>query len=240
MNDSPSDSDKLAFFLKHAITPSNKSVYSPPYDSPIEDAFAFNIVKYLEKGVELIPQYEVITSRGKFILDFILKTPNKEIIAIECDGREYHDFFRDAFRDAFILKENDIDEIIRFTGKYINYYFEACLFFMLKYHPELFSLKGLINIETLAEMKKVTIPFPDYNIDKKFGAEDVRIHCLKVNYEESYVEDPFQSILVIRRVKDGFQGWQRFYDFAIENSHIKNIDDLVKTYEENTREKWSN
>jgi len=43
--------------------------YSPPYDSPSENKFAYNLVKYLEKDVELHPQYSIKTHKTTFHLD---------------------------------------------------------------------------------------------------------------------------------------------------------------------------
>ena len=57
--------------------------YDPPYDSPLEDIFAWNFVKYAGDMEALDKQVPVHTIAGTFILDFVAKLGG-EIIALEC------------------------------------------------------------------------------------------------------------------------------------------------------------
>ena len=67
------------------------SYYSPPYDSPIEDAFAYAITKYLADDVLLEKQVAVSTICGRFVVGFILSSPTISRIGIECDEREKYE-----------------------------------------------------------------------------------------------------------------------------------------------------
>jgi len=62
-----------------------KSAYSPPYDSPLEDDFAYNIFKLFDIDVRIIPQFEVKTICGTFRIDFVAET-SSGLIGFECDG----------------------------------------------------------------------------------------------------------------------------------------------------------
>lgn len=49
------------------------ATYDPPYDSPIEDLFAINAIKYLAKDCKLDKQVDVPTAFGTFRLDFVIE-----------------------------------------------------------------------------------------------------------------------------------------------------------------------
>ncbi len=102
-----------------------KPKFDPPYDSPIENDFAYNIVKYLDKGVIFDKQISVDTVCGRFRLDFIAHRSRRRI-GFECDGKEFHDndvgcSARDRWRDALILETGAVEVIYRFPGK------ESCI-----------------------------------------------------------------------------------------------------------------
>lgn len=65
-------------------------IYSPPYASPIENDFAWHIVKYLDESVSLLNQYPVETICGLFIVDFVAVTSEGRRVGFECDGKEFH------------------------------------------------------------------------------------------------------------------------------------------------------
>jgi hypothetical protein len=206
--------------------PLKEAVYKPPYDSPIEDIFAYNVVKYLMSDVELIPQYEVSTSRATFRLDFVLKNALGEKIAVECDGKEYHSYINDEWRDALILGESDIGEIFRFCGEDICFYLPVCLFSILKHHRFLFSQQGKINIITLAENINTEIEYI-YSANHGFENDCIEFCCRNLLYDD---ERAVRNTTIIRRVKKSSQYWMQLYKFAKENNHLKNIEELQKAY----------
>lgn len=217
--------------INRLVSSSNKPSYKPPYDSPIEDVFALNIVKYLNSYVKLIPQYKIETSKGVFRCDFALEISPYETILLECDGKKFHDFTKDRFRDAFILLESNIREIIRLSGKNINYYLEACLYFLRCCHPEIFSQRGQTNIDILAKNCGIEDSFKEPEEKELLWEEGIWIK--KHNMYDDEFEDPYQDILFIRRHKKYFQHWQKLYDFAKENPHLNSIKELAALYDNN-------
>ena len=122
--------------------------YDPPYESQLEDIFALTIIKYLNTSIDFQKQVEVDTICGKFRIDFIADCGSKKV-AFECDGREYHNESRDEWRDAMILGSKAVDVIYRLRGSDLTYHIEDCLFVISKNDPEIFSPRGLINLEVL-------------------------------------------------------------------------------------------
>ena len=123
--------------------------YDPPYESPIEDIFAINVVKYLHEDTDFDKQVEVRTIAGAFRLDFVIRRNGKRV-AVECDGRDFHDDYRDEWRDAMIFGADAVDVIYRLPGCCIFSIIEHVLQRMAKEDTELFSDRGQIILDKLA------------------------------------------------------------------------------------------
>jgi hypothetical protein len=72
-------------------------------ESPIEELFIEGLERYLSPHPKVIPQYELVTPNGRFRLDFLLIMCNQRI-GVECDGHDFHDEWKDEWRDAIILE----------------------------------------------------------------------------------------------------------------------------------------
>ena len=124
--------------------------YQPPYGSPIEDAVAWSLAKYLSCRASLHKQYEVETICGQFRLDFAVISQSGYRVGYECDGEDYHDEWRDEWRDAMILGDGLLDAIIRFRGTDIALHLNDILYIASRWDPVLFSDRGRSNLHTLA------------------------------------------------------------------------------------------
>lgn len=122
--------------------------YDPPYESPIEDAFAWHAVKHLSRDAVFDKQVDALTRWGLFRLDFVIRTGSR-VIGVECDGRDYHDIWRDQMRDALILGAGVVDVVYRFPGSAIFHSPEACLYCLALCEPAAFDDRGLINLHLL-------------------------------------------------------------------------------------------
>lgn len=123
-----------------------------PTESPLEEELEYGICKYSPDGTRIIRQYEVPTYRGTFRLDFVAKRKNR-LIGFECDGRQYHDWRRDIFRDAVILNETNIEAIYRIEGPDIYYRLETALYILGNAVPLIFSERGMENLWALSECR---------------------------------------------------------------------------------------
>ena len=136
----------------------DKPTYLPPYDSPIEDIFAYHVVKYLAADAKMQPQHPIKTAAGDFILDFMLEGGGSSI-GVECDGKAYHNAYRDDWRDALILGTGRVVAIYRFSGRILSYHIDDCLTLMARWDSHLFSHRGLLNLETLTSEEVRTADF---------------------------------------------------------------------------------
>lgn len=118
--------------------------FDSPCDSPIEDIFAGHCLKHLRGDISVDRQVEVDTEHGRFRIDFVLTAGEKRIV-VECDGRDFHNSFRDEFRDAILLGEG-FDTTYHFRGCDLTYYPDDCVWLMSVLNPELFSERGHIHL----------------------------------------------------------------------------------------------
>jgi very-short-patch-repair endonuclease len=107
-----------------------------PFDSPIEEEFAYTIGKFLANGLEFNCQVELKTQIGNFRADFEIKSKNLRLL-VELDGKEFHKGTKDLWRDSFILGEKHADLIIRFNGKDIVHNLSECCYILLTLCPDI-------------------------------------------------------------------------------------------------------
>lgn len=120
------------------------------YESPIEEWLAYDLLKLLAAPVVLVPQREVSTRWATFRPDFLLTTEGGRRIAIECDGKEFHDSYRDEWRDVLLLGSGALDVIYRFDGSALFHNIFDCLFVMAHFERDAFSERGHANLDALA------------------------------------------------------------------------------------------
>lgn len=132
-------------------------LFAPPYpkgvvESPIEELFLHHAAKYFAEGRPIQTQVWVRTLCGRFRLDFLVDTGTKRV-AFECDGEAFHkDLWRDELRDSLILGTGEIDAIYRLPGKVLTFRPEDCFYLVSRWDPELFSPRGLANLQQLASL----------------------------------------------------------------------------------------
>ena len=148
--------------------------YSPPYGSPLENDFAYQVVKHLDVAVDLQAQYHVETICGLFIVDFVAVSSSGRHVGFECDGKEFHNASRDEWRDAMILGSEELDAIYRLRGADIIHQLDNILFLLSRCETELFSERGRRNLISLAhpEVRDFEINPEETNIYVAFGDEE--------------------------------------------------------------------
>jgi very-short-patch-repair endonuclease len=135
---------------------SNWPTYEPPYDSPIEDIFAWEIVKYLHEDAEFHPQFEVKTQCGPYWIDFVCISGGRTI-GFECDGQGYHDEARDEWRDALIMETRRVNAIYRIRGRNIFHQIGRAFYLVSGYEKNLFSDRGSTNLKILGEADLLSV-----------------------------------------------------------------------------------
>ena len=181
------------------------AMYDPPYDSPIEDKFAYNFVKYAALDCSLVNQHPVETICGKFIIDFVIVSNNGKHIGVECDGKDFHDASRDEWRDAMIIGDGHLDVIYRIKGEDITYQIENVLYLMANIDQTAFSDRALINLKILTSA----------NSTKRSENFNQNMPSVVVEIDDS---NNLHCVLLDRRTKEISPGrrqfWMAAYKFA--------------------------
>lgn len=200
------------------------AIYAPPYDSPIEDLFAYNAVKYLADDVELMPQVSIQTICGRFVLDFLLQSPSAGRVAVECDGKEFHEESRDEWRDAMILGGGLVDAIYRLRGCDIHFHIEDLLYLMSRHDPTLMSERGITNLDLLATPEAKSF---------QSGERAVDIH----SFHYHSVDDEQGSLrMEVRRTSVPLgqrRFWQAAYAYA-KSIGGGDLDEVIASYRRGT------
>lgn len=197
--------------------------YEPPYGSPIEDYFAWDFVKCASSEVVATPQAVVPTAFGEYRLDFLYELGEKRI-AVECDGKEYHNHYRDMLRDAAILATTEITRIYRFAGKDLHANCHNCLKVISLFDGDVFSERGLGIIDRHASpaFRKEAVVIDD------FWSGDGDSFCVwgeGVELRGSYIhedgdEATFRSSFIVRTAAPLGQlhpYWKDAYKFMEKN-----------------------
>lgn len=193
--------------------------FDPPYDSPIETVFAWHFHKRLGEQVQMSKQCRFETFAGNFRVDFVVTDEFGRNIGIETDGRDFHDTWRDEWRDALILGEEHLDAMIRIRGQDIYYHIEDVVYAISQWEPTLFSERGMIQARTLAS-------------DRAKASLTVGPHLAVVAYLEINKGNP--ASLFLRRataidIDDKRQFWKHLYRFAVEDGGEK-LDAIIDRY----------
>jgi hypothetical protein len=193
-------------------------VFSPPYDSPIEEIFAREFSRWASSLVDLQSQVHVQTVCGLFILDFVIISPDGVRIAVECDGKEFHEESRDEWRDAMILGGDHVDEVFRLRGADIHYRIDDLIHLLSIIHPDLFDERTRLGISGMASQAA---------LDARICADD---SIYTIRYPNEF-RDAFLRMEV--RKKEVVEGtrpfWLTAYQFALEHAPV-GIDDIISLY----------
>jgi hypothetical protein len=190
------------------------SGYEPPYDSPLEAQLAYFLPKYIEEDAKFFKQYQVETPRGTFKLDFLVDSP-KGKFGFECDGKEFHEFHRDVFRDSLILGSSDIVSIHRITGADIHNRLNDALFAISKVESDAFSERGRKNLWTLSTSRS-DLEVTDIT-DGAIALDHTRWLSMTIGRLSKKSKDPF---------------WKRLYEFAVANRYLTTEELIEKAHQE--------
>jgi hypothetical protein len=203
-------------------------IYDPPYDSPIEERFAWVCAKWLRTGVKFEKQVPLETPWGKFRIDFVITSLDGRRIAVECDGRDFHDPARDRWRDAIILGEAMVDVIWRFTGADLHYVAEDCVFVLSTHEPGIFSERGVVNLRLLATDEARQACDPYELAEREFDSGGTLMIYRRPDAEND--APPISRIGFRRRDGVGWRLVQHLYAFARDTGRCR-LDELIAKYE---------
>jgi len=181
--------------------------FDPPYESPIEEMFAWDFGKYCAETLDLRKQVSRQTRCGVFRVDFLAYLNGGFRVALECDGIAFHESLRDEWRDAILLGDDHVDAVVHMRGPDLFYHGNDVLYVLTRLYPELFSERGLVLLDRLASdaaLKTMTWVSP--------GVAHVEYP------EDEELDAPAADLWVVHRSRHMLRvaspTWRRYHDFA--------------------------
>ena len=139
--------------------------YAPPYDRPVEDEFAWHLVKYLDERSGLVYQHRAETPAGPVWVDFVVETlvpvaegrpPLLRRVGFELTA-EGDDADAVALRDALLVGTGALDALYRFDSRSLLYRLHDALAVVMAWEPALFSDRGRVNLDRLASEEALAV-----------------------------------------------------------------------------------
>lgn len=194
--------------------------YDPPYERPLEDEFAWHLVKYLTPTSALSYQAELETPGGKFWIDFALEFGARRIGFELGDLTDSDDPEEQALRDALIVGTGGVDVLYRLRGQDVLHRLHDCLLLIARWEPELFSTRGHINLNTLASPEaRAAAPRPsDTQTILRYPAETITDEYEGETFE--WPSDEPADLVVRRLAKEHPATWIRQFDHALAHYGI--------------------
>ena len=189
--------------------------YNPPYERPLEDEFAWHLVKYLEPISGLEYQVRVETPCAHVWIDFVV-AHNKRRFGFEIGGLDAEDGTTDTelvYRDTLVIGSGSLDVLYRFRGNDLLHRLHDCLFIASQWDADLFSRIGKTNLHSLASPEaRAARPHPQ---DSCITVDLVEL-CGKEDDGFIYPGPDAPTSIVVRRFARSNPGaWLRLYDEAL-------------------------
>lgn len=201
----------------------NQERPEPPYESPIEADFASCCFKHLRPDVHVQKQVEVSTTHGGFRIDFVLSLGGKRV-AVECDGRDFHEDGRDEFRDAILLGEGHLETVYHFRGCDLVYYPDDCIWLMSAVDPHLFSERGRLHLDFLQRIEKVSQRFTNRLFIK--GSFESYACWIRNENQPNHFFWAFRRNISMKSRNPRWPHWKALHTFACEHPRAS-LDELL-------------
>ena len=128
-----------------------------------ENEWSWYLSAYLRQEAVIHHHHCVETPYAEFVVDYLVEIGNCRLGILLGQLDELPQRASSAFRDALSIDAGIIDILYRFDEADFNDNFQDCLSLIAKWNPELFSERGLINIERLASREVLSFQ-PVYHL----------------------------------------------------------------------------
>ena len=206
--------------------------YDPPYERPLEDEFAWHLIKYLRPITGLRYQVRVETPCTNAWIDFVIEHGARRIGFEIGSLDDVVDEEQERYRDALVIGSGALDVLYRFRAADLLYRPHDALHLAAMWDTSLFSERGRINLHTLASPEaRPCHPRPHQTIAQvSYEAVDAE------EDDEAMPETAARSwpqavppVLIVKRLSRANPGaWLNAYDEAL--SHFGVSDERLEQH----------
>ena len=200
-------------------------LYDPPYERPLEDEFAWHLIKYLRPIAGLRYQVKVETPCTHAWVDFVVEHGARRI-GFEIGSLDDPDLSGlpgedgERYRDALVIGSGALDVLYRFRAADLLYRPHDALYLAAQWDPTLFSERGKINLHTLASPEaRPCRPRPHETLAQViYEAPEVEGH---VEGEAFAWPQDVPPVLVVKRLSRANPSvWMHAYDEALAHFSV--------------------
>ena len=191
--------------------------YDPPYERPLEDEFAWHLIKYLRPIAGLRYQVKIETPCTNAWVDFIVEHGARRI-GFEIGSLEEGDEEQERYRDALVIGSGALDVLYRFRAADLLYRPHDALHLAAVWDQSLFSERGRINLHTLASPEaRLCRPRPHETLARVTYATPEETVEASPDDEAMWPQD-VPPMLVVKRLSRANPGvWLTAYDEALRH-----------------------
>jgi hypothetical protein len=199
------------------------------YESPAEEMFGERIRAALAPRAMLTHQVWVATIAGNFRLDMQLTTPHGRRVAIEVDGRDYHDGKRDFWRSILILGVGAVDTVYRATAVDLHRDLAGVLSSLATHEPACF---GPASAQQWSDSATVSFVYDDSSDD---GDDHQDSDSDDDSEDDAYPSErwshrPFPGGVSSIRLDSPGYTYRPYLEFA-QSSGAKDVDALITLWD---------
>ena len=191
--------------------------YDPPYERPLEDEFAWQLVKYLKPISGLRYQVKVETPCANAWIDFVVESGARRI-GFELGGLRpaaREDLEDATYRDALVLGSGTLDVLYRFRGLDLLYRPHDALHVVCAWEPGLFTERGRTNLHTLASPEARACRVRPHETTCRIVYEAPMVEGQIEDETFAWPEDVPADLVVHRLSRANPGAWMRNYDAAL-------------------------
>jgi len=194
--------------------------YDPPYERPLEDHFAWNLVKYLCPTAVFAYQQRIDSPAGPLWVDFTVLLDGKRY-GFEIGDLSYtEDPILNRYRDALLVGSGCLDVLYRLRGADVLHRLHDCLFIASRLDPDLFTPRARHNLRSVASQEAGcrTLHPPDPTIRIAYAAHPAPATDEPEDLPHATQPHPFLEIQRFTRTHAA--GWSQDYAHALDRFGI--------------------
>lgn len=195
------------------------------YESPAEECLGERLRSSVDPTAKLQTQVWVDTWVGPFRLDLVLTDRSGRRIAVEVDGRDFHDPVRDHWRTVFVVGDKRVDVVYRVPARDLRVNLVGVLAGLAVVEPLCFRQADILRWKEIADDFSIRRSTNENDEDQPEGEDE------DAEYGRAY---SCRRFMLTRAIENRFRGdaidcegatIKTYYDFAIATG-LKDLDGI--------------
>lgn len=195
------------------------------YESPAEECLGERLRAAINAQTNLQTQVWVDTVGGRFRLDFLLIDNVGRRIAVEVDGKEFHEPVRDHWRTVFVIGEKQADVVYRVPASFLKINLVGVLAGLGALEPQCFNQSDISRWEEIVGSTYLDSGNNEFDEDDECDDEERSWKNFWMGSNIA-IENHFRC----NARESGIASIKTYYDFAMATG-LKDLEAIQKAWE---------